>query len=30
MDGGMEAIFDGLDEMLASMSNSRAPASATT
>lgn len=30
MDGGMEAIFDRLDEMLASMSNNRAPASATT
>ena len=30
MDGGMDATFDRLDEMLASMSNSRAPASATT
>jgi uncharacterized protein YndB with AHSA1/START domain len=29
MDNGMEATFDRLDEMLASMSNNRAPASAT-
>ena len=29
-DGGMDATFDRLDELLASMSNSRAPASATT
>ena len=29
MDGGMDATFDRLDEMLASMSKSRAPASAT-
>ena len=29
MDSGMEATFDRLDEMLASMSNNRAPASAT-
>ena len=30
MEDGMEATFDRLDEILASMSNSRAPASATT
>jgi uncharacterized protein YndB with AHSA1/START domain len=30
MEGGMEATFDRLDEMLATMSNSRAPASART
>ena len=30
MDGGMDTTFDRLDEMLASMSDNRAPASATT